>query len=73
MEQSNDPNAIVILRRPQVEKRTGLTKSGIYFLINNGSFPRPVPLGRRAVGWIEAEVSAWLSRKCELRLTQAVR
>ncbi|SDQ40276.1 hypothetical protein SAMN05216597_0055 [Pseudomonas cannabina] len=26
MEQSNDPNAIVILRRPQVEKRTGLTK-----------------------------------------------
>jgi prophage regulatory protein len=69
MEQSNDPNAIVILRRAQVEKRTGLTKSGI----NNGSFPRPVPLGIRAVGWIEAEVSAWLSHKCEKRLTQAVR
>ncbi|MCD5997497.1 AlpA family transcriptional regulator [Pseudomonas sp. CDFA 602] len=64
---------MVILRRPQVEKRTGLTKSGIYFLINNGSFPRPVPLGTRAVGWIEAEVSAWLSHKCEKRLTQAVR
>ncbi|SDQ47171.1 transcriptional regulator, AlpA family [Pseudomonas lundensis] len=73
MEQSNDPNAIVILRRAQVEKRTGLTKSGIYFLINNGSFPRPVPLGIRAVGWVEAEVSAWLSHKCEKRLTQAVR
>ncbi|KAA8694458.1 AlpA family phage regulatory protein [Pseudomonas cannabina] len=50
-----------------------LPKSGIYFLINNGSFPRPVPLGIRAVGWIEAEVSAWLSHKCEKRLTQAVR
>jgi len=73
MEQSNDPNAIVILRRPQVEKRTGLTKSGIYFLMSNGSFPRPVPLGTRAVGWIEAEVSAWLSRKCELRLTPTAR
>ncbi|WP_235810131.1 AlpA family phage regulatory protein [Pseudomonas cannabina] len=41
--------------------------------MNNGSFPRPVPLGIRAVGWIEAEVSAWLSHKCEKRLTQAVR
>ena len=54
MENNKEQQDVVILRRPLVEKRTGLTKSGIYFLIREGSFPRPVRLGVRAVGWIEA-------------------
>lgn len=41
------------------------------FLIREGSFPRPVRLGVRAVGWIEAEVSAWLMQKADLRSTSA--
>ena len=44
---------ISILRRKQVEERTGLSRSTIYFRIQEGSFPKPVPLGLRAVGWIE--------------------
>jgi prophage regulatory protein len=53
--------ALSILRRRQVEKRIGLTRSPLYARIKAGTFPRPVQLGEgRAVGWIEAEIEAWL-------------
>jgi len=41
------------LRRKQVETRTGLSRSTIYQYIKDGVFPKPVPLGPRAVGWLE--------------------
>jgi prophage regulatory protein len=49
-----------ILRRKQVEKRTGLSRSTIYLRIQKGTFPRPINLGTRAVGWLENEIEAWL-------------
>ena len=52
-----------ILRRKQVESRTGLARSTIYQYIKDGVFPKPVQLGPRAVGWIEAEVSAWITER----------
>jgi prophage regulatory protein len=47
-----------ILRLPEVEAVTGKKRSQIYDDILDGRFPAPVPLGERAVGWIE-EVAAW--------------
>ena len=32
----------VILRRPQVEQRTGLSRSTLYQYIKDGDFPKPV-------------------------------
>jgi prophage regulatory protein len=52
---------VTILRRKQVEARTGLARSTIYQKVSEGSFPKPVSLGARAVGWIESEVDDWLS------------
>lgn len=54
-----------ILRLPTVKARTGLSRSTIYLRIAEGSFPPPVSLGGRAVGWIEAEVSDWLTGRIE--------
>jgi prophage regulatory protein len=54
-----------ILRLPAVKARTGLARSTIYLRISEGSFPKPVSLGGRAVGWIEAEVNDWLNRRIE--------
>jgi prophage regulatory protein len=48
-----------ILRLPEVEAVTGKKRSQIYEDILNGRFPAPVPLGERAVDWIEDEVAAW--------------
>jgi len=53
--------ANVILRLPTVKARTGLSRSTIYLRVSDGSFPRPVSLGARAVGWIESDVDEWIS------------
>jgi prophage regulatory protein len=42
-----------ILRLPAVKTRTGLSRSTIYLRVSQGTFPRPVSLGGRAVGWVE--------------------
>ena len=53
-----------ILRRPQVEASTGLSRSTLYAMMAEGEFPQPVRLGKRAVGWSEAAIAEWLeSRK----------
>lgn len=60
-----------ILRRKQVESRIGLSRSSIYAKLDkkspqhDSSFPAPVALGGRAVGWVESEIDAWLSRQIE--------
>lgn len=60
---------ITILRRKQVEARTGLSRATIYSKLHKSesrpggydpSFPRPIKLGDHAVGWIETEIDAWI-------------
>lgn len=51
------------LRRKQVETRTGLSRSTIYQYIKGGAFPKPVPLGPRAVGWLESDVRDWIAAR----------
>jgi len=48
------------LRREEVERKTGLSRSAIYALMAADRFPKPVQLIGRAVGWVEAEVEEWL-------------
>lgn len=54
-----------ILRLPQVKARTGLSRSTIYLRISEGTFPKPVSLGSRAVGWIDVEIQEWLNQRIE--------
>jgi prophage regulatory protein len=54
--------ATTILRLPAVKTRTGLARSTIYLRISEGTFPKPVSLGRRAVGWLETEIQDWLQQ-----------
>tara|TARA_R110002074_G_scaffold55104_1_gene137031 strand:- start:209 stop:394 length:186 start_codon:yes stop_codon:yes gene_type:complete len=52
-----------IYRRPVVEQLTGLSRSTLYAMMAEGNFPKPVKLGKRAVGWRERDVSAWLQSR----------
>ena len=52
-----------VLRRREVETRTGLSRSTIYAMIAEGVFPRPIKLGKRAVGWPESTVDEWLESR----------
>jgi len=55
----------MILRLPDVKTYTGLSRSTIYLRISEGSFPKSISLGGRAVGWLEAEVNDWLNLQIE--------
>ena len=50
----------MILRLPDVKSCTGLSRSTIYLRVAQGTFPAPLSLGARAVGWKSSEVLAWL-------------
>ena len=56
-----------ILRLPDVKRKTGQSRSTIYDKVQRGEFPAPVKLGERAVGWVEAEVDAWVKDRIEAR------
>ena len=62
---------IRIVRLPAVQARTGLGRSTIYVRLAEGSFPRPVQLGARAVGWIEEEVDEWIRKQIALSRGEA--
>lgn len=57
------PKPITILRQKQVQARTGLSRSTIYLRIAEGRFPKPISLGARAVGWVDAEIESWLESR----------
>jgi len=54
-----------VLRRPEVETRTGLSRSSIYAMMERGVFPRPRRIGQRAVAWDEAAIEEWLATRAE--------
>ena len=49
-----------VLRRREVERRVGHSRSTIYNWVSERKFPAPIRLGARTVGWVEAEVNEWL-------------
>lgn len=56
-----------ILRRTDVEKKTGLKRAYIYQLMSEGKFPKSVRLGIRAVGWDAAEIDQWIAERLKER------
>ncbi len=52
-----------LLRRPEVERRTGLSRTSLYRLMREGVFPEPIRVGPRAVRWPESEIAAWLAAR----------
>ncbi|WP_374338971.1 helix-turn-helix transcriptional regulator [Leeia sp.] len=71
---AQNQSSLTIIRRKQVEARTGLSRSSIYARLRQNpkrpgdydpTFPKPVSVGAKAVGWIEAEIDAWLTAQIE--------
>ncbi|HBP0077219.1 AlpA family transcriptional regulator [Pseudomonas aeruginosa] len=52
-----------ILRRPEVEMRTGFKRAHIYSLMSRGLFPKAVPIGSRAVGWDSLAIERWIQER----------
>jgi len=50
-----------ILRLPDVMRRTGLSRSLVYKLIADGTFPRQIKLTKHASGWDERAIDTWIN------------
>ncbi len=70
---------MAIIRLKQLTRLIGISKSGIYnkMRINpkrpqdyDPSFPQPIPLGGRAVGWVDSEVNAWIAGQKKKRSSE---
>jgi prophage regulatory protein len=54
-----------------VKSKVGLETSQIYQLVAAGKFPAPVPIGARAVAWVEDEIDAWIDERIAERAKRA--
>src|SRR6185437_8197909 len=59
------PRPPQILRLKEVMAMVGLGRSAIYRMRAAGTFPKPVRLGARAVGWIADDVIAWIAQRAD--------
>ncbi len=66
MMQQKNHREPVILRRPQVQQRTGLSRSTLYQYIKDGEFPKSIALGPRSVGWLESDISDWIAERVKI-------
>ena len=54
-----------IYRLPKVMELTGLSRSSIYLALSNGTFPKPIKLGQRSIGWPESLLIQWREEREE--------
>ncbi len=54
------PDSRRLLRRPEVEVLTALSRSSLYKMMREGNFPEPIWVGLRAVRWRACEVEDWV-------------
>jgi prophage regulatory protein len=63
-----------LLRRREVERLTGLSRSTIYAKMVptklrpqdfDADFPKPVRVGVRAVAWLESEINQWVAGRIQ--------
>ncbi|MCE4062695.1 AlpA family transcriptional regulator [Pandoraea sputorum] len=64
-----NPTTVTLLRRPDVERITGLSRSSIYAKMKTGEFPRSIPLTNRIVAWLESEILGWVRSRIDVRET----
>lgn len=57
---SQPPAERHIMRRDEVERKTGFKRAHIYNLMKEGKFPQAKRIGLRAVGWDSLEIEQWV-------------
>lgn len=62
-----------LIRLPEVMNRVSLSRTSIYNRMNDGTFPKPVKLGPRAIAWQESSIDEWISDCIELAQAEEVR
>lgn len=61
MEKDQKPVSNKLIRRKEVQIKTGLGASSIYAMMKNGEFPQCLSLSERRVAWVESDVDKWIN------------
>ncbi|MCH8141508.1 MAG: AlpA family phage regulatory protein [Proteobacteria bacterium] len=56
-----------LVREHERARITGVPRSTWYLRMNEGSAPKPVPLGEHSVAWVESELVEWVARQIRRR------
>lgn len=56
-------NTIQILRLKAVKEITGISRSSIYAAAKQGSFPKPIRITAKSVGWLLSDIQEYLAAK----------
>lgn len=62
-------STVKVLRLPNVVSKLGIARSTIYDWMNvkssrhDPTFPKPYPLGKQSVGWLESELDEWILKR----------
>ena len=52
-----------LIRRTEVQNKTGLGASSIYAMMKQGKFPQCMNLSERRVAWVESDVDQWIAER----------
>jgi prophage regulatory protein len=52
-----------ILREPEVQRTTGLSRTTRWRGVKAGTFPKPVKLTASTIGWYQTDVAHWLAER----------
>lgn len=52
-----------VLRLPEVASRLGVSHDTVRRMVRDGRFPAPLEIARRSIGWLEADLDAWLAER----------
>lgn len=60
-------NPTRVMRLTEVCHTVGAKKSTVYLWISKGTFPKPLRLGPRTVGWLTSDIAMWLDERISAR------
>ncbi len=52
-----------LIRRKEVQDKTGLGASSIYAMMKTGKFPKCLNLSERRVAWLESDIDNWITER----------
>lgn len=52
-----------LIRRTEVQSKTGLGASSIYAMMKQGKFPQCMSLSERRVAWLESDIDQWIAER----------
>ena len=60
----------MILRMKDVCSELGVSRASVYRLLQSEGFPKPLKLGKRAIGWERDQIQQWVKSLSSARQTE---